>query len=99
MPCSHLASFQPDLASCAAYLSSRRAFFNPFSSSFQPQRCCGFVLRLIASLLRLEQAGTDILNDFYERGFEGLNPAVRVFVEDRLLTASGFRSTVPLEFG
>lgn len=45
----------------------------------------------------LEQAGTDILNDFYDRGFEGLNPSVRVFVEDRLLTTSGFRSTVPLE--
>jgi len=45
----------------------------------------------------LEQAGTNILNDFYERGFGGLNPAVRIFVEDRLLTASGFRSTVPLE--
>lgn len=45
----------------------------------------------------LKQAGTDILSDFYERGFEGLHPAVRVFVEDRLLTASGFRSTVPLE--
>src|SRR5262249_20333038 len=38
-----------------------------------------------------------ILDDFYERSFAGLNPAVRVFVEDRLLTASGFRSTVPLE--
>jgi WD40 repeat protein len=45
----------------------------------------------------VEQAATNILNDFYERSFEGLNPAVRVFVEDRLLTGSGFRSTVPLE--
>jgi hypothetical protein len=45
----------------------------------------------------LEQAGTNILDDFYELGFSGLTPAVRGFVEDRLLTASGFRSTVPLE--
>ncbi len=45
----------------------------------------------------LEQAGTNILDDFYERAFVGLSPAVRVFVEDRLLTGSGFRSTVPLE--
>ncbi|SPF52570.1 putative NTPase-like protein [Candidatus Sulfopaludibacter sp. SbA4] len=45
----------------------------------------------------IEQAGANILNDFYERSFADLNPAVRVFVEDRLLTASGFRSTVPLE--
>lgn len=45
----------------------------------------------------LEQAGTNILDDFYERGFENLQGDVRVFVEDRLLTASGFRSTVPQE--
>ncbi len=45
----------------------------------------------------LEQTGTNILHDFYERGFNGLNPAIRIFVEDRLLTVSGFRSTVPLE--
>jgi hypothetical protein len=45
----------------------------------------------------LEQSGTNILHDFYDGGFAGLNPAVRIFVEDRLLTASGFRSTVPLE--
>src|SRR5205823_4364854 len=45
----------------------------------------------------VEQAGANILHDFYERSFADLNPAVRVFVEDRLLTASGFRNTVPLE--
>ena len=45
----------------------------------------------------VEQTATNILSDFYERSFAGLNPAVRIFVEDRLLTGSGFRSTVPLE--
>jgi WD40 repeat protein len=45
----------------------------------------------------LEEAHTDILDAFYKRGFEGLDSNARVFVEDRLLTASGFRSTVPLE--
>jgi len=45
----------------------------------------------------VEQAGKDILSDFYERSFAGLKPSVREFMEDRLLTASGFRSTVPLE--
>jgi WD40 repeat protein len=45
----------------------------------------------------LQKAGTNILDDFYERGFSGVNPAIRVFLEDRLLTASGFRSTVPVE--
>ena len=43
----------------------------------------------------IEQTGANILNDFYERAFADLNPAVRIFLEDRLLTASGFRSTVP----
>jgi WD40 repeat protein len=45
----------------------------------------------------VEQAATNILDDFYERSFEGLNPRLRVFVEERLLTTTGFRSTVPLE--
>jgi len=45
----------------------------------------------------LEQSRADILNDFYERGFEGLNPGARIFVEDRLLTSGGFRGTVPLD--
>ena len=39
----------------------------------------------------------DILSDFYERSFEQLHPQARIFVEDRLLTASGFRGTVPME--
>jgi WD40 repeat protein len=51
--------------------------------------------RITADLL--EQSGTNILNDFYEHAFAGLSTATRTFVEDRLLTASGFRSTVPLE--
>lgn len=38
----------------------------------------------------------EILEAMYERSFEGLDPSVRLFVEDRLLTASGFRGTLPL---
>lgn len=45
----------------------------------------------------VEAARTDILDSFYERSFEGLPPEARVFVEDRLLTQSGFRNTAPLE--
>lgn len=45
----------------------------------------------------IEKTSANILDDFYERSFAGLNPAVRPFVEDRLLTGSGFRSTVPME--
>jgi len=38
----------------------------------------------------------EILEAMYERSFEGLAGPVRLFVEDRLLTASGFRGTIPL---
>jgi hypothetical protein len=52
-----------------------------------------------ASITREDLAAgeADILSDFYAHSFEGLPPEARVFVEDRLLTASGFRSTVPME--
>ncbi len=39
----------------------------------------------------------EILEAMYERSLEGLSEPVRLFVEDRLLTASGFRGTVPLK--
>jgi hypothetical protein len=51
--------------------------------------------RITAALV--DAAHSDILDAFYERGFQGLDPAVRVFVEDHLLTGSGFRSTAPIE--
>jgi tetratricopeptide (TPR) repeat protein len=38
-----------------------------------------------------------ILSDFYERSLAGLRKEVRPFIEDRLLTASGFRHSEPLE--
>ena len=47
-----------------------------------------------SGLVRAEQG--NILNALYERSFAGLDPATRVFVEDRLLTAGGFRGSVPL---
>ena len=46
---------------------------------------------------KLQEVGANILDDFYERGFRGLKHQARVFVEDRLLTAKGFRGTVPKE--
>ncbi len=39
----------------------------------------------------------EILEAMYERSIEGLSEPVRMFVEDRLLTTSGFRGTVPLK--
>jgi WD40 repeat protein len=42
-------------------------------------------------------AASNILGDFYERSFAGLDPRARTFVEDRLLTSDGFRTTVALD--
>ncbi|HEY4301020.1 MAG TPA: WD40 repeat domain-containing protein [Candidatus Didemnitutus sp.] len=39
----------------------------------------------------------EILNDFYERSVSDLPPAMRQYVEDHLLTKSGFRDNVALE--
>lgn len=39
----------------------------------------------------LAGAEREILADFYERSLAGLNPAVREFVEDELITAAGYR--------
>jgi WD40 repeat protein len=46
----------------------------------------------------LEGSRTAIISDFYERTIsEDLSPTVRVFVEERLLTESGFRDSVSEE--
>ena len=39
----------------------------------------------------------EILNDFYERSVSDLPPAMREYIEDHLLTKSGFRDNVALE--
>ncbi len=46
---------------------------------------------------QVSHSSADVLRDFYERSFEGVPVEARWFVEDRLLTASGFRSTAPEE--
>lgn len=52
-------------------------------------------LECITSELVARERG-EILEAMYERSFEGLPPPLRLFVEDRLLTSSGFRGTLPL---
>ncbi|HXO25770.1 MAG TPA: hypothetical protein VOA80_00350 [Thermoanaerobaculia bacterium] len=47
-----------------------------------------------SDLVATEQG--NILDAMYERSFKELDPKTRLFVEDRLLTASGFRGSVPL---
>ena len=50
--------------------------------------------RITGDLIEAERGG--ILEGLYTRSFEGIGDPVRFFVEDRLLTPSGFRGTLPL---
>ena len=45
----------------------------------------------------LEGADREILSGFYERGMAGLDPRVRAFVEDELITERGYRDSHALE--
>lgn len=45
----------------------------------------------------LEKAQEDIIADFYTRSLADLDPAVRAFIEDQLLTSSGYRNSYALE--
>jgi WD40 repeat protein len=45
----------------------------------------------------LEGADREILSGFYERGMAGLDPRVRTFVEDELITGRGYRSSHDLD--
>lgn len=51
--------------------------------------------RISAALL--EGSRDEILKDFYERSVGDLEPNVRAFVEEKLLTVSGYRDSVALE--
>ena len=53
----------------------------------------------LASITPALLAGADreILSGFYERSLDGLDPRVRAFVEDELLTARGYRDSYALE--
>ncbi len=49
------------------------------------------------TLEQVQRSSDQILDDFYKRSLEGLDERDRAFIEDRLVTASGFRTTVPVE--
>ena len=51
--------------------------------------------RITADLLEGTQA--QVLNDFYERSVADLAPEMRTFIEERMLTVSGYRDSVALE--
>jgi WD40 repeat protein len=46
---------------------------------------------------QVERQSADILQNFYVRSFNGLHPAVRRFVEDRMVTVGGHRNPVARE--
>lgn len=51
--------------------------------------------KITGSLLQGNQE--QVLADFYERSTADLSPEVRLFIEDHMLTVSGFRDTVALD--
>src|SRR5215468_7031119 len=51
--------------------------------------------KITAELLNLQQK--KIFEDFYLRTLKPLDPGVRTFIEDRLLTASGYRNSCALD--
>jgi tetratricopeptide (TPR) repeat protein len=51
--------------------------------------------RITAEFLSVERG--KIIQDFYDRSFENIDPRVRVWAEDRLLTGSGHRQSAALE--
>ncbi len=46
---------------------------------------------------QVQRSSDQILEDFYERSLRGLDPSDRRFIEDRLVTGSGFRTAVSVE--
>ena len=50
---------------------------------------------ITSELVAAEKGG--ILESLYERSLGGLDDSVRLFVEEHLVTATGFRATVPVE--
>lgn len=65
--------------------------------------CCELNLRRLAAGSRhighelLVHAEREILSDFYERSLAGLDPRVRAFVEDELITDAGYRDSHALD--
>ena len=59
------------------------------------KRLAGGQARITIDLLAGAQE--EIITGFYQRTVAGLSPAARIFIEERLLTGSGYRDSAPLE--
>lgn len=64
------------------------ALLSMVCSQLNERRKADGLATITAKLLKATR--DEIMEDFYVRSFAGLNPAVRVFVEERLLTESGY---------
>ena len=71
------------------------ALLSVVSRELNNRRRQGNEPKITASLLQGSQE--QVLADFYERSTADLSPEVRRFIEDHLLTVSGFRDSIALE--
>ena len=72
------------------------ALLSLFCRELNEQRLATKQTRFTPGLLQSDSTG-QIISKFYERAFVGLDPRVRHFVEDRLLTRDGHRDSCALE--
>ena len=71
------------------------ALLSVICSELNARRLRAGQTRITADLI--SGAETAILANFYERCVDGLDPRVRIFVEDELLTDKGYRDSYPLD--
>jgi hypothetical protein len=71
------------------------AYLNVMCSELFQRMAAGGQPRITRELVTSEKGG--ILESLYERSLAGLAPSVRLFIENHLVTPSGFRVTLPVE--
>jgi tetratricopeptide (TPR) repeat protein len=64
-------------------------------SELNNKRICLRQAQITADLL--EGAQQEIVGHFYESSLSGIGPALKLFIEERLLTAEGYRDSRPLD--
>jgi tetratricopeptide (TPR) repeat protein len=79
-----------------ADISVEPALLSLVCREFNEQRIARGQSEITADLIQGENA-EQIIARFYEQGFVGLDPRVRQFVEDHLLTAAGYRDSCALD--
>jgi hypothetical protein len=85
----------PDLSQALTELRVEPTLLGLFCHELNTRRTNAGLKHISMDLLK--GSGDQIVSDFYERCLGDRKPAVRAFVEDRLLTGSGFRRAEALE--